>query len=150
MYHIPSRASRTGAFLSKGAVRKWLSWSRKANYFNALHLFTSTVHVMRYWRIYHPMSSWKKLFKVVKTWWWQKIQQMNFFSFSALTSVTCGCYFYFWCHTVAKSKLNLWTFLIWCVYFQSVGMLTLVSFWKYCLQARPWRSAYIAVNLLWN
>lgn len=55
-------------------------------YIHAFCVFACRGHVMRRRRTYHPMSSWKKLFKVIKTWWrqkmWNDLEFLNPSSFS--------------------------------------------------------------------
>lgn len=74
---MPNRASRTGAFLSKGAVWKWLSCRGQDAQLRSCFLCLLSVQahmnglsIQQRWRSTdHPVSSWEKLFEVVKAWW---------------------------------------------------------------------------------
>lgn len=71
---MPSRASRTGAFLSRGAVRKWLSCRRRRKmsvfwFFVCFFLAAAAERDESVCVTHHPVSSWEKLLKVVKAWW---------------------------------------------------------------------------------
>lgn len=86
MYQMPNRASRTGAFFSKGALRKWLSCSRQWDadlHYWILDLLSRRAQMNSFSTpeqqrgTYHPMSSWKKLFKVVEAWWGEEVTEIK-------------------------------------------------------------------------